>query len=81
MILHVSDEPRTIVSARCVETDVGMPPDKRGGNRPDIEDLAARVVALFLEGRRRPLDGSRSHRVEQLEYLADPFDGLDRDGV
>ena len=30
--------------------DVGMPPDKRGGQRPAKTEMAARVVALFLEG-------------------------------
>ena len=30
--------------------DVGMPPDKRGGQRPAKTEMAERVVALFLEG-------------------------------
>ena len=30
--------------------DVGMPPDKRGGQRPAATEMARRVVALFLEG-------------------------------
>lgn len=33
-----------------IPEDVGMPPGKRGGRRPEIEVLAARVVTLFLEG-------------------------------
>ena len=32
--------------------DVGMPPDKRGGQRPAATEMARRVVALFLEGAR-----------------------------
>ena len=30
--------------------DVGMPPDKRSGQRPAKTEMAERVVALFLEG-------------------------------
>lgn len=30
--------------------DVGMPPDKRGGQRPAKNEMAERVVALFLTG-------------------------------
>jgi AcrR family transcriptional regulator len=33
-----------------IPEDAGMPPDKRGGQRPPATDLARRVVALFLQG-------------------------------
>ncbi len=33
-----------------IPDDVGMPPDKRGTQRPAAIDIARRVVALFLEG-------------------------------
>jgi len=33
-----------------IPEDVGMPPEKRGGTRPDKGEVAASVVRLFLEG-------------------------------
>ena len=33
-----------------IPDDVAMPPDKRGGSRPSVDEMARRVVALFLEG-------------------------------
>ena len=33
-----------------IPEDVGMPPDKRGGPRPGMDETAAEVVRLFLDG-------------------------------